>query len=366
MSNQTTAVVNPPSSPVAQRRPATIKSLLEGDQFKAQVAKALPTHLKPDRFIRVALTTMMRTPKLAQCDQASFFNALLTLSQLGIEPDGRRAHLIPFENRKRGVTECQLIIDYKGLAELAMRSGAVANLHADVVCENDDFEYDRGQLVRHKVDFRKPRGNAYAVYALCRFKDGTEKVEAMSVDEVEDIRNRSRAGNAGPWVTDWREMAKKTVFRRLSKWLPLSAEFHEAADADADDDAIDVPSTVEAKTPSSLVDVIAFDAPEAIEGESDTAEESEAGLAPAPATDPKPASEPKPTETPQERLYNLVTGNGYTFSQFQAWAASGPLKDADSLTGFRDIQTADAERLLKAKPASILAGLKIAKDGGVA
>jgi recombination protein RecT len=182
----------------------------------------------------VAITAITRTPKLAQCDQASFFGALLTLSQYGIEPDGRRAHLIPFENRKRGVTECQLIIDYKGLAELAMRSGLVSYLHADTVCEHDQFEVNLGEITKHVVDYRKPRGEVYAAYAVCRFKDGATKAEVMTRDEVEAIRKRSRAGTSGPWVTDWAEMAKKTAFRRLSKWLPLSADLRQAIEVDDD------------------------------------------------------------------------------------------------------------------------------------
>src|SRR3972149_5400698 len=93
-------------------KPKTIIDLINSESFKQQVARALPRHLTPDRFIRVALTTLLRSPKLRQCSQASFFNALLTLSQLGIEPDGRRAHLIPFENRKNNTVDCQLIIDY--------------------------------------------------------------------------------------------------------------------------------------------------------------------------------------------------------------------------------------------------------------
>lgn len=211
-----------------------LRSLLEGEQFKNAITAALPKHLPAERFIRVAITAMTRTPKLADCDQASFFNSLLTLSQCGIEPDGRRAYLIPFENRKRGVTECQLIISYMGLLELAMRTGEISNVHADKICENDIFEYDRGQIGRHQIDFKRPRGRAYAYYALCRFKDGTEKAEVMTLEEVEAIRNRSRAGNSGPWVTDFDEMAKKTVFRRLSKWLPISSEYRDALDKDAD------------------------------------------------------------------------------------------------------------------------------------
>jgi recombination protein RecT len=213
---------------------AVLKNLLEGEQFKDALAKSLPSHLKPDRFVRIAMTALTRTPKLMECEQASFFQCLLTLSQLGIEPDGRRAHLIPFKNTKRGVVECQLIIDYKGLAELAMRSGVVSNLHADLICENDQFEYNLGEVTKHVIDFRKPRGKAYAVYSLCRFKDGSQKFEVMTREDVEDIRARSKAADSGPWVSDWAEMAKKTVFRRLSKWLPLSPEYRDALDVDAD------------------------------------------------------------------------------------------------------------------------------------
>lgn len=232
----TTEIQKTPEKPKA----LTIRDRLESNEFKAAVAKALPKHLTPDRFIRIACTAIMKTPKLAQCDQASFFNALLTLSQLGIEPDGRRAHLIPFENRKRNVTEVQLIIDYKGLVELVMRSGLVSNLHADVVCENDEFAYDMGTIERHRINFKQPRGAVYAVYCIARFKDGTSKTEVMTVEEVESIRKRSRAAQAGPWVTDWSEMAKKTCFRRLSKWLPLSPEFRDAIEADDNEPAIDI------------------------------------------------------------------------------------------------------------------------------
>jgi len=217
----------------------TIRQHLESTTFAQAVAKALPKHLTPDRFIRVAVTAITRTPKLAQCDQASFFAQLLTLSQFGLEPDGRRAHLIPFENRKRGVVECQLIIDWKGLVELAMRSGSVSNLHADVVREGDLFEYSAGKVEKHIPHFLRrdagapaEAGGVYAVYALAEFKDGSRKAEVLSVAEIDAVRGRSRASQYGPWVTDYNEMAKKTAFRRLSKWLPLSPEFRDVLEKD--------------------------------------------------------------------------------------------------------------------------------------
>jgi recombination protein RecT len=218
----------------------TLRQRIDSDRFKAEIARALPKHLTPDRFVRIAATAIMRTPLLEKCDQVSVVNAMMTLGQLGIEADGRRAHLIPFFNSKRNCYECQLIIDYKGLAELVMRSGIVSYLHADTVCENDQFLYNKGQIDRHIIDYKQPRGAVYCVYAICRFKDGCEKAEVMSTEEVEQTRKRSKAANAGPWVTDWSEMSKKAVFRRLSKWLPLSPEFRDAVEADSD--AIDITS----------------------------------------------------------------------------------------------------------------------------
>ena len=91
----------------------TIRSLLESDGFRQQIAKALPSHMTPERMIRVAVTTLAKIPKLAECDQTTLFNSLLTCSQLGIEPDGRRAYLIPYGK------VCQLIIGWQGLVELA-------------------------------------------------------------------------------------------------------------------------------------------------------------------------------------------------------------------------------------------------------
>lgn len=221
-------------------KPTSIKGWLESPGFREEVSKALPKHLTPDRQIRVAITALNRTPALAQCSPASFLRCMLDLSAAGLEPDGRRAHLIPYRNNKTGGYDCQLIIDYKGLVELAMRSGTVSNIHADAVCDKDTFEADTGR-VRHVVNYREPRGPVYAVYAVVRFKDGGEKVEVMTRDEVEAIRKRSRAGGSGPWVTDWNEMAKKTVARRALKWVPLSPEIREAVEKD--DDAIDIKAT---------------------------------------------------------------------------------------------------------------------------
>lgn len=216
-----------------QKAPATIKDMILGTQFKDAVAQALPSHLKPERFIRVALTALMRTPELAECTRESLFKCLLDLSRLGLEPDGRCAHLIPYKNNKQGTREAQLIIDYKGMIELSKRSGEVKSWRAELVCEKDFFAWENG-IINHKIDWLAPRGKVLAVYSHVCSSSGIDDYEVMTLEEIEAIKKRSKTSNFGPWVTDYNEMAKKTVMRRHSKRLTLSPEFTDALHVDAD------------------------------------------------------------------------------------------------------------------------------------
>jgi recombination protein RecT len=218
---------------------STLKQTLTSEAMREQFAKALPSHLSPERFIRIALTALTRTPKLADCTQASLMRCLLDLSALGLEPDGRLAHLIPYGK------DCTLIIDYKGMVDLARRSGVT--IRAEVVCEHDEFDWVNGE-VTHKVNWRKPRGEVQAVYAEGKTKDGEVQTATMTREEVDAIRKRSKSGGNGPWVTDWAEMAKKTAVRRLAKMLPLSPEFRDALDKD--DDKLAERDVTPAKIPS--------------------------------------------------------------------------------------------------------------------
>lgn len=204
-----------------------LKSLINSDAMREQFARALPKHLSPERFARVAITALTRTPKLAECTQSSMMKCLLDLSAMGLEPDGRRAHLIPYG------TEATLIVDYKGLVELIRRSGDVVSIRAETVCEKDSFDWKNGE-VTHSVNWREDRGEVQAVYAEAVMKSGEKQTAVMTTKEVEGIRARSRSGNNGPWKTDWAEMAKKTAVRRLSKMLPLSSEIMRHVERDDD------------------------------------------------------------------------------------------------------------------------------------
>ncbi len=236
-----------PNTQVAETKPKGLKALINSTTIREQFAMALPKHLSPDRFVRVATTALLRTPSLVDCTPESFMKCLMELSAWGIEPDGRRAHLIPFKRKfKRPdgtwgeALDCQLILDWKGLAELAQRSGQIAKLHADLICENDSFVYNLGEIQEHRIDFRHPRGKPYAAYAMAVTKDGATYVAVLTEDEIMSIRNGSQGWTAfekgfakqSPWdpknPTSEGEMWKKTAFRRLSKWLPLSPEFRDA------------------------------------------------------------------------------------------------------------------------------------------
>jgi recombination protein RecT len=203
------------------------------DRAKPQVALALPRHLDADRLLRVAMTAIMRTPKLLECDQQSLLGAIMQAAQLGLEPDGvlGHAYLVPFKGK---VT---LIAGYKGLIDLARRSGAVVSIQAHVVYEADEFDYSYGlqDCLRHKPALRD-RGRPIAAYAAAVLKDGGHAFEVMSVEDVNAIRDNSQGykaakqyGGDSPWDSNWDEMARKTAVRRLAKYLPISVEFQRAA-----------------------------------------------------------------------------------------------------------------------------------------
>jgi recombination protein RecT len=210
----------------------TLRDLLASDAVKEQIALAAPRHLSPDRIIRIAMTSIQQTPALLDCTKESLLGSLLTCTQLGLAPDSvaGQAHLIPYKDK------CTLIVGYRGLMELARRSGEITALEARVVYEGDAFDYEYGLdgFCRHKPKRREPDDELRPthVYAYAKLANGEKQFEVMDTREVEAIRKRSRAGTAGPWVTDWAEMAKKTVMRRLCKYLPSSPELQAAVSLD--------------------------------------------------------------------------------------------------------------------------------------
>ena len=205
-----------------------IRSLVTSDEMRGKIAEVLPKYLTAEQMTRVMVGTIARVPKLADCTPASLLNALMLCAQAGLLPDGRNAHLIPYGNN------VQVIFDYKGLIQIAERNG-VQNIRAFPIHEKDFLEYEvDGATVKFnwKPNFRIDRGELVAFAATC-IRDGNTDVEVMTKEEVDAIRKRSKASGSGPWVTDYAEMGKKTVLRRMSKRWPLSPEQSAALDTEA-------------------------------------------------------------------------------------------------------------------------------------
>jgi recombination protein RecT len=199
--------------------------------------EVLPRHVTAERLVRLACSAASREPKLLLCTTRSVLMSMMTAAQLGLEPGVLgHAFLVPFENRKNGTVECQLIPGYRGLIDLARRTGQLAAIGARVVYEEDVFEVDFGEeKILHRPNLRgEKRGTIIAAYMRARLKDGEPQIEVMTMADILAIKARSQSGryDKGPWSTDFGEMARKTVVRRGCKYLPSSVELAAAVDLD--------------------------------------------------------------------------------------------------------------------------------------
>lgn len=216
------------------------------DVFKAQlerswprIAAVAPKAMNKERMFQLALSAYNQTPELAKCSTASVLGCLMKCTALGMEPsavDGLgRAYILPFYNKKTGGTEATFILGYKGMIDLARRSGQLIDISARVVHEGDDFEYEYGldEKLRHIPSTAPIEGRQLThVYMVAHFKDGGHYIDVMTSDEVEAVRKRSKAANFGPWKTDYEAMAMKSVIRRAFKFMPVSVEAAGAVNAD--------------------------------------------------------------------------------------------------------------------------------------
>lgn len=215
----------------------SIRSLMEASADR--LAAALPKHMTPERITQVVSTLVYRTPKLQECHPHSIFAAVLRACSLGLdlEPAMNEAFLIPRWNNQAKVTECQFQPGYQGLRKLACNSGQVEFIQARVIHAGDHFQYAYNpDLIFSHVPCRGgERGKVTDIYAYAKLASGDQLIEVMSRDEIEAIRARSQSANSGPWVTDWSEMGKKTVIKRLCKSLPRSLDLARAIEADDED-----------------------------------------------------------------------------------------------------------------------------------
>ena len=239
-------------------------------RMEPQIRKALPSVITPERFTRIVLTALSSNPKLQACTPMSVMGAMMQAAQLGVEPNTPlgQAYLIPYGN------VCQFQLGYKGLIDLAYRSGEASSIQAHEVHENDTFTYEYGlePKLRH-VPAQTDRGPVTFYYAVLKLKNGGVGFEVMSREDVEKFAmKKSKAYHNGPWQTDFDEMAKKTVLKKVLKYAPLKTEFARAV---ASDESV---KTMKMDEPADMLD-----APNeiyTIENEPDKPEEVPQGVDP--------------------------------------------------------------------------------------
>ena len=218
---------SPVTAVTQQKKPQTLQDYVQ--RMSGQIKMALPANLTPDRFQRIVLSAISSNTKLQECSPQSFLGAMMTAAQLGVEPNTPlgQGYLIP-RNSKNGM-ECTFQLGYKGLIDLAYRSGNIANIGAFTVHQNDEFHVQFGLNpdITH-VPAMTDRGDPIAFYAYYKTKDGGYGFDVMS---VEDVRKHARQfsesvkrGWQSPWDSNFEEMAKKTVLKKVLKYAPLSTE----------------------------------------------------------------------------------------------------------------------------------------------
>jgi recombination protein RecT len=222
--------------------------------MEKEIAKALPSVMTPERFTRIVLSAISTNPQLASCTPGSFLGAMMQSAQLGLEintPLGQ-AYILPYRNK--GTLEAQFQLGYKGLIDLAYRSGEVEVIQSHVVYDKDTFECEYGlePKLRH-IPAAGDRGEPVSVYAMFKTKSGGFGFETMS---IEDVRNHAKKysqsynSSYSPWKTNFEEMAKKTVLKKCLKYAPLKSDFVKAVTQDGtiktdiSKDMYDVPSEV--------------------------------------------------------------------------------------------------------------------------
>jgi len=201
------------------------------------IQNIIPKYVTPERLIKTAVAAISRNPKLLQCTPASIARSFVTCAELGLDFSHELGHayLVPFERRKgSGVYDAVLIIGYKGWVWLVKRDGRVKKVITDEVfqkeIETGRFKFQPGESkpIHHDKLLVGDRGPVVGYYVLFVLANGEQQAEYMTVEEIEKVRQRSKAKDSGPWVTDYKQMARKTVLRRGIQYIEKSIELAKA------------------------------------------------------------------------------------------------------------------------------------------
>lgn len=225
-----------------ERREHTPGELIR--QYSSSFATVLPSHIRPDTWVRLAQGALKKGRRLdnnpanpfelevaAANNPGAFLAALLDAARLGLEPGTEAYYLTP--RKVKGRLEILGIVGYQGYIDLMYRSGAVGSVTVQVVRENDSYQFTRG--IDHTPVHRFPnfgreaqRGPLVGVYSYAQLLTGsTSQVVELNLDDIERIKavNPFSDGQNSPWVKWEKDMWMKSAARQLRKWVPTSPEF---------------------------------------------------------------------------------------------------------------------------------------------
>lgn len=253
---------------------------------KDKFSEVAPTWLSVERIVRLAIAARSRSPALAECSSDSYLLFLMRCAETGLEPIGAGgAWAVPYWNRKVNppVREVQFIPDWRGLIQLAKRTGQIKHAYGEVVCANDKVSYQKGDTphIAHEPNLTN-RGDMIGAYCVVILPDDSRHIEYMNKTELDAIRNRSKSGGDGPWATDYGQMAIKTVVKRALKPFAASPEMQTAIAYDNEVTGLAMPD----RTPIAEPKAIAPAAAEEL-AKKPAPEQSAEGQQPPPKRDPE-------------------------------------------------------------------------------
>lgn len=207
-------------------------------------------------FALQALSANEALYNAARSNIFSLRSAILNIATVGLtlNPALKLAYLVP---RKGKVC---LDISYMGLVKLATDSAAIRWCQAEIVKKNDTFVYNGlGKMPTHTMSPFEDRGEIVGVYCVARTSDGDFLSAVMKKEDCDAIRDRAMS-KTGPWMTDYEEMAKKTVIKRASKLWPKSERLISAVDIINEHEGIDFESENNPADPPPQIDYAEKDA----------------------------------------------------------------------------------------------------------
>ncbi len=236
------------------------KKQIQSEAFRNEIAAALPAHVKPERFQRVLLTSIINDDRLLKVPPHAVIKAALKVAPLGLFTDPLLGEAALVADRNN---EVQVRVMYRGLLKLARQSGEVVASQRREVCAKDTVKVSLGteKKLLHEPSIIE-RGDVIAYYAVVRYKDGEVDFEIMTRPEIDKIRDKSDGWKAykrqsikdTPWASSYDEMAKKTVLRRLLKRVPTSPELADAMRVEDDADRREYGSPVTEAPQSAVMD----------------------------------------------------------------------------------------------------------------